>query len=49
MLPTDVAEKIELPTPPAVSQPDRYKPMTGPISTSSKPVVTELPPDLDLK
>lgn len=44
LLPPDIADKIRTPENPATPQ----RSEVGPISTSTSPVVTELPKDLDL-
>jgi hypothetical protein len=49
MLPADIANNIETPDTPAKRPPTKdYESPVGPISTSTQPVVTELPDDLEL-
>lgn len=48
LLPQELADQIDIPTPPTSAAPSGYEPPVAPLSTSPTPVVTELPDDISL-
>jgi hypothetical protein len=46
MLPAEIADQIETPKTPNSQAPEQYERPIAPITTSTEPVVTELPDDV---